>query len=822
MVKAFYRRLLPFFALSLLLTQVGRAQPIILSQPLSVLNLLLGNSVTFSATAISPITTNLVYQWLKNGVPIPGETNSSLTIDSVQGTNCGSFSVEVDDSVAVAVSTPADLTVNILELLGKDLLLVVGLTGEVRGNSVGAGKQAGEPQIIPNDPGGNSIWFKWTPLLGGIVTFTTAGSDFDTIMGVYTGTAPNGLVQVPSAINDDDGGGYLGSQITFNAQALTTYIIGVDGYYGSAGNVMLSWNEELSLDSLPSVTKPLPAALTVSNGATVSLPSPWGKACDWYLNGQFLRGPIATLTITNCGATNLGAYVAEISTSDGHTSISQPLQLQMNALEDGTTATNSFALNKFLNSANSDFTPPTQQQGQIKTKAAQKMDSGGDTGGYSVSQTFNTTSDTEEPGEPSIAGQVGGHPGWYSFVTPVRGQLLITTAGSAFNTELGVFVGPGNSFSTLTNIGCGYTTNYQANGQPVLTIPQVPANQTNYIVVDGEKGASGTVQLHISVANAVTVLTPPQNQAVAAGTTATFNLGATGDAPLTYYWKFNGTVIPGATNSILTINNAQASAVGTYTGYVTNSVSAASSSAALSIVTPPSITNQPSSQAVPIATNVTFSCAAAGSTPLVYQWQFANKIIAQTTNTFLVLNNVQATNTGSYICVVTNIAGVVTSSVAVLSVQGLPTIFSQPDSQTVAAGSTATLSVTVGGPPVPTLQWYWNGTPTGANSSQLIIPNFQAANQGTYSVVASNFLGIATSTPFLLMLSGNQFNTYIVTNGNFQLQLAGTAGSNYVIQSSTDLVHWTSLLTNVTRNGFVNFIDTNSLAPRCFYRSVSQ
>jgi hypothetical protein len=65
--------------------------------------------------------------------------------------------------------------------------------------------------------------------------------------------------------------------------------------------------------------------------------------------------------------------------------------------------------------------------------------------------------------------------------------------------------------------------------------------------------------------------------------------------------------------------------------------------------------------------------------------------------------------------------------------------------------------------------------------------------------------------------------SFLLTNGSFQLQLDGTAGSNYVIQASSDLVHWSPLATNTASNGFLYFSDTNTGAISTrFYRGVGQ
>lgn len=66
------------------------------------------------------------------------------------------------------------------------------------------------------------------------------------------------------------------------------------------------------------------------------------------------------------------------------------------------------------------------------------------------------------------------------------------------------------------------------------------------------------------------VLTPPQNNTVVVGSNATFTVIASGTAPVSYQWRFNGTNIPGATTSTYVRNNAQFTHSGNYDVIVSN------------------------------------------------------------------------------------------------------------------------------------------------------------------------------------------------------------------------------------------------------------
>jgi len=78
----------------------------------------------------------------------------------------------------------------------------------------------------------------------------------------------------------------------------------------------------------------------------------------------------------------------------------------------------------------------------------------------------------------------------------------------------------------------------------------------------------------------------PTNQSVLVGDAASFRVSASGTAPLSYQWLFNGTNLNGATDSVLILNSAQSSNSGNYSALVTNSSGSVVSSNALLTVNP--------------------------------------------------------------------------------------------------------------------------------------------------------------------------------------------------------------------------------------------
>jgi Ca2+-binding RTX toxin-like protein len=106
------------------------------------------------------------------------------------------------------------------------------------GTNVGFTGEPGEPNHAGVNFGGhvNSAWWNWTAPASGQVTINTIGSNYDTTLGVYTGSAVNGLTTI--ANNDDSGS--LQSRVRFNAVAGQTYQIAVDGFAGAKGSIALN------------------------------------------------------------------------------------------------------------------------------------------------------------------------------------------------------------------------------------------------------------------------------------------------------------------------------------------------------------------------------------------------------------------------------------------------------------------------------------------------------------------------------------------------------------------------------------------------------
>ena len=421
------------------------------------------------------------------------------------------------------------------------------------------------------------------------------------------------------------------------------------------------------------------------------------------------------------------------------------------------------------------------------------------------------------------------------------------------------------NFSNLVN-----DTNFSGVTSNVLTVGSTRTNDTgsyypgNYRVII--TNMIGSVTSAVAVLNGPPAIqVQPTNQSVAVGTSVViFYVKAVGVAPLSYQWWWNGlprsdggSLFGTATNQLF-VSNVQSTNAGTYSVVITNALGSVTSSVVVLTVTniPPSIVEQPpTNQLAAVGSNVTLVVYATGTSPLSYQWLVdgTNNLVdgdqfSGSTNNVLTITNAQLTNSGTYSVIVSNAAGVVTSSNDVLTVMLPPAIIDQPTNQDVAAGATATFTVNASGTELLSYRWQKDGFNladggpiSGAATNVLTISNVQTNYAGTYLVIITNAVGSVTSSNAILTVdpplpgslpgSGTvlnvapSFNRITMTGDGFIL--SGVGGSNngtYFVLASPSLRlaldAWTPILTNqFDRDG--NFIFTNAAqtnTPQLFYR----
>lgn len=253
------------------------------------------------------------------------------------------------------------------------------------------------------------------------------------------------------------------------------------------------------------------------------------------------------------------------------------------------------------------------------------------------------------------------------------------------------------------------------------TTPALTSTSSFWVQVNNTSGV--TADSNTAVINVITpptITNQPASQTINSGSSATLSVSATGTAPLTYQWFGSpGVPIPGATSATYTTPALTSTA--SYQVQVSNTsgVPATSALATVTVVTPPTITNQPASQTINAGSTANLFVSASGTGPLSYQWyagvspSTASLIVGATSPAY---TTPPLTATSSFWVQVTNASGTpANSATAAVTVITPPTITNQPASQTVNTGQTVTLSVSAGG--TAPLTYQWSG---GASASSLV------------------------------------------------------------------------------------------------------
>jgi len=165
----------------------------------------------------------------------------------------------------------------------------------------------------------------------------------------------------------------------------------------------------------------------------------------------------------------------------------------------------------------------------------------------------------------------------------------------------------------------------------------------------------------------------------------------------------------------------------------------------------PAITVQPASAAtINQGSAATLTVTATGTLP-TYQWYLGSTAITGATSSTYTITSATPSSAGSYTCVVSNSLGSVTSTAEVVSVIITPVVTSNPKSQQVSSGSTATFTVAATGTS-PTYQWNLNGTPVAGATSASYTVTASSDNAGNYTCTITNAAGSVTTPAVQLII----------------------------------------------------------------------
>jgi|GEM_PF-6057668 len=105
------------------------------------------------------------------------------------------------------------------------------------GSNSTATAEPGEPRHINGGiqaSGGHSVWYAWSAPADGTAIVETTGSDFDTILAMYTNSAGSTIDTLAPSLYNDDSGGVNTSKLTVPVISGRQYFFAVDGYTAAA------------------------------------------------------------------------------------------------------------------------------------------------------------------------------------------------------------------------------------------------------------------------------------------------------------------------------------------------------------------------------------------------------------------------------------------------------------------------------------------------------------------------------------------------------------------------------------------------------------
>lgn len=385
-------------------------------------------------------------------------------------------------------------------------------------------------------------------------------------------------------------------------------------------------------------------------------------------------------------------------------------------------------------------------------------------------------------------------------------------------------------------------TNYQwqkSTDGGVTWPPIAGATGTSYTIVNVQptdaaqyrcatSGQCGTTNSNAAI---LTVNIPPAISAhpvdvtLCAGNINTFSVTASGSG-ITYQWQSAATCagafsnIGGATSSTLTVTAVATTA---YRCIVTGTCAPAATSncALMTVVNSVTITTQPSNSTVCEGGNTSFTAGGAGG-GLTYQWQLSTNggsswadISGATNATYNLVGATFAMNNNQYRCVISN--GVCPTpgitNAAVLTVNRLAAITSQPTDVTLCTGNSNTFCVTAIGTNL-TYQWEasiggcggpWTNV-AGAISSCLTINGVATASYrcrvtstACGNTVTSNCATYTVINP--VTVSAQPSNMEICSGSNATFTVAGNSVQPIIYQ-------W-----QLSTDGGVNWNAVSNIAP---------
>jgi subtilisin family serine protease len=414
-----------------------------------------------------------------------GVTPDASASDGVYSVYLTAPAVSGDVDVVVDVTAPGKQSTTVTQrfsVVGRPAnddfagrILASPGASSVFGANLNASIESGEPRYA-SGAGSQTVWWSWVAPASGSATISTLGSDFDTILAIYTGSSVGSLTLVGG--NDDYAG--LLSSVSFSAQSGTVYAIQVNGYSSSAGNVQLNLPVLAGSPSIVDEPDDVRVLIGTSFSLQVQAQGQSPLTYQWYRDGAIIPGETAT-TYSRTAAilTDTGNYRVVVSNAVG-TATSRDAFVAVERVD--------------VHPDNDDFDESEPLTG---------------TSGRLLSGNALATGETGEPNHAGVASPLASI--WYHWTAPVSGSASINTFGSEFDTVLAVYTG--ETFGSLLQVAA----NDDAGGglQSEVDI-DIVAGVTYRVAIDGYSSDSGatTLDYHVTASNPPSLSLPGGNSKV--------------------------------------------------------------------------------------------------------------------------------------------------------------------------------------------------------------------------------------------------------------------------------------------------------------------